>query len=95
MRWNLKLFELVFVAEQRPGSKIDHVDAQSRNVRAVMLKDSLDKDTSNANKKRTTSVINRILEPFQKSNLGTMTMSYIDIPPRQTAGWYTENLNSH
>ena len=44
MRWSLKLSELDFVVQHRPGSKIGHVDALSRHVGAVMLDDSLDKE---------------------------------------------------
>jgi len=44
MRWSLKLSELDFVVEHKPGSKIGHVDALSRHVGAVMNENSLDKE---------------------------------------------------
>ena len=44
MRWSLKLSELNFVVEHKPGSKIGLVDALSRHVGAVMHEDSLDKE---------------------------------------------------
>jgi len=44
MRWSLKLSELDFLVEQKPGSKIGHVDALSCHVGAVMNKNSLDKE---------------------------------------------------
>jgi hypothetical protein len=44
VRWSLKLSELDFVVQHRPGSKIGHADALSRHVGAVMLDDSLDKE---------------------------------------------------
>jgi hypothetical protein len=44
MRWSLKLSELDFVVEHKPGSKISHVDALSRHVGAVMHEYSLDKE---------------------------------------------------
>jgi len=44
MRWSLKLSELNFVVEHKPGSKIGLLDALSRHVGAVMHEDSLDKE---------------------------------------------------
>ena len=35
MRWSLKLSELDFVVEHRPGAKIPHADALSRHVAAI------------------------------------------------------------
>ena len=43
---SLKLSELDFVVQHRPGSKIGHVDALSRHVGPVMLERSLDRDHS-------------------------------------------------
>jgi len=57
MRWSLKLSELDFVVEHRPGSKIGHVVALSRHVGAVLHEDSLDKE--------------RILSEQQKEELCT------------------------
>ena len=45
MRWSLKLSELDFVVEHRPGTKIAHADALSRHVGTVMLNSCLDKAT--------------------------------------------------
>ena len=45
MRWSLKLSELDFVVEHRPGTKIAHADALSRHVGTVMLSSCLDKST--------------------------------------------------
>jgi hypothetical protein len=44
MRWSLKLSELDFIVEHRPGSKIGHVDALSRHVGAVVLEGNLSKE---------------------------------------------------
>ena len=44
MRWSLKLSELDFIVEHKPGSKISHVDALSRHVSAVKYENSLDKE---------------------------------------------------
>jgi hypothetical protein len=44
MRWSLKLSELDFIVEHRPGSKIGHVDALSRHVGAVVLEGNLNKE---------------------------------------------------
>jgi len=44
MRLSLKLSELDFIVEHRPGSKIGHVDALSRHVGAVVHVDRLDKE---------------------------------------------------
>jgi len=44
MRWSLKLSELDFVGQHRPGSNIRHEDTLSRQVGAVMHEDSLDKE---------------------------------------------------
>jgi len=45
MRWSLEFSEFDFAVEHRPGSKIDHVDALSRHVGAVMHEDNLDKES--------------------------------------------------
>ena len=45
LRWSLKLSELDFVVEHRPGSKIGHADALSRHVGAVTLANTLDKES--------------------------------------------------
>jgi hypothetical protein len=45
MRWSLKLSELDFIVEHRPGSQIGHLDALSRHVGAVMLEGNLNKET--------------------------------------------------
>ena len=44
-RWSLKLSELDFIVEHRPGTKITHADALSRHVGTVMLNSCLDKVT--------------------------------------------------
>ena len=44
MRWSLKLSELDFIVDHRPGSKVGHVHALSRHVSAVMNESSLDKE---------------------------------------------------
>jgi len=44
MRRSLKLSELDFIVEHKPGSKVSHVDALSRHAGAVMQGDSLDKE---------------------------------------------------
>ena len=44
MRWSLKLTELDFIVQHRPGSKIGYVDALSRHVSALMNESSLDKE---------------------------------------------------
>jgi hypothetical protein len=46
LRWRLKLSELDFVVEHKPGSKIAHVDALSRHVGIVSHKSRLDRDHS-------------------------------------------------
>jgi len=43
MRWSLKLSGLDFVVEHRAGSKIDHVDALSRHVGAIVQEGILDR----------------------------------------------------
>jgi hypothetical protein len=45
MRWSLKLSELDFIVEHRPGSQIGRVDALSRHVGPVMLEGNLNKET--------------------------------------------------
>jgi len=45
LRWSLKLSELDFIVEHRPGTKIAHVDALSRHVGTVTLNNCLDKTT--------------------------------------------------
>jgi len=40
-RWDLKLAELDFTIEHRPGKKIPHVDALSRHVGTVLRDGSL------------------------------------------------------
>ena len=45
MIWSLKLSELDFVVEHKPGSKIGHVDALSHHVGAVMHDNGLDKES--------------------------------------------------
>jgi hypothetical protein len=45
MRWSLKLAELDFVIEHRPGSKIAHVDALSRHVCAISREELLSRET--------------------------------------------------
>ena len=45
MRWSLKLSDLDFVVEHRPGTKIAHADSLSRHVNTVMLNSCLDKAT--------------------------------------------------
>jgi transposase InsO family protein len=44
MRWSLRLAEFDFTVEHKPGKKIPHVDALSRQVQAVTAKDPLTKD---------------------------------------------------
>ena len=44
MKCSLKLSELDFEVQHKPGSKISHVDDLSRHVGAVMREDSLDKE---------------------------------------------------
>ena len=46
LRWSLKLSELHFVVEHRPGTKIAHVDALSRHVSTVTVNNCLDKVTN-------------------------------------------------
>ena len=43
LRWNLRLSELDFVVEHRPGTKIAHVHVLSRHVGTVTVNNSLDK----------------------------------------------------
>jgi len=45
MRWSLKLSELDFTVEHRPGTKIAHVDALSRHVGAVMSGGTLSQES--------------------------------------------------
>jgi hypothetical protein len=45
MRWRLKLSEIDFIVEHRPGSQIGHVDALSRHAGAVMPECNLKKET--------------------------------------------------
>lgn len=45
MRWSLKLYELDFVVENRPGSRIPHADALSRHVGAVKQGEPLNRET--------------------------------------------------
>jgi len=45
MRWSLKISDLDFVVQYRPGRKIGHADALSRHVTAIMPEYSLDKET--------------------------------------------------
>jgi hypothetical protein len=45
LRWSLKLAELDFIVEHRPGKKIAHADALSRHVGTVTRESSLDKET--------------------------------------------------
>ena len=44
LKWSLKLSELDFVVQHRPGAKIGHADALSRHVGAVTLANTLDKE---------------------------------------------------
>jgi hypothetical protein len=44
LRWSLRLDELDFTVEHRPGSKISHADALSRHVGVVKHDDNLDRD---------------------------------------------------
>jgi hypothetical protein len=43
LRWSIKLSELDFVVQQRPGSKLSHIDSLSRHVRTVTHVFALDK----------------------------------------------------
>jgi hypothetical protein len=43
LRWSLKLSDLDFVVEHKPGTKIPHVDALSRHVGTVTYEGCLDK----------------------------------------------------
>jgi hypothetical protein len=43
LRWSLRLSELDFVVEHRPGTKIAHVDALSRHAGTVTVNNCLDK----------------------------------------------------
>ena len=52
MRWSLKLSELEFVIEHRPGTKIAHVAAISRHVDTVMLNNCLDSQYPSGAKER-------------------------------------------
>jgi hypothetical protein len=45
MRWSLKLSELDFTVEHRPGTKIAHVVALSRHVGAVMCGGTLSQES--------------------------------------------------
>ena len=45
IRWSLKLSELDFSVEHRPGTKIAHVDALSRHVGAVMIGRTLSQES--------------------------------------------------
>ena len=45
LRWSLKLSELDFSVEHRPGTKIAHVDTLSRHVGTVTVSNCLDKVT--------------------------------------------------
>jgi len=45
LRWSLKLSELDFVVEHRPGPKIGHADALSRHVGALTLANTLHKES--------------------------------------------------
>jgi len=45
LRWSLKLSELDFIVEHRPGTKIAHIDALIRHVGKVTLNNCLDKAT--------------------------------------------------
>jgi len=45
LRWSLKLSELDFVVEHRPGTKIAHADALSRHVGTVTVNICLDRAT--------------------------------------------------
>jgi len=44
MRWSLKILDLDFVVQHRPGRKIGYADALSRHVAAIMPEYSLDKE---------------------------------------------------
>ena len=44
LRWSLKLSDLDFFVEHRPGSRMGHVDALSRHVGAVIQENPLDKE---------------------------------------------------
>jgi hypothetical protein len=44
-RWSLKLSELDFTVEHRPGTKIAYVDALSRHVGAVMRGGNLSQES--------------------------------------------------
>src|SRR5215469_306035 len=59
LRWSLKLSELNFTVEHRPGSKIAHVDALSRHIGTVSHKSYVDKS-----KRMTLSALIRPLAPI-------------------------------
>ena len=59
MRWSLKLSELDFIIEHRPGSMIGHADALSRHVDAVMHEEGLDKNAFSVNNRRMSSVLSK------------------------------------
>ena len=44
IRWLLKLSELDFIVEHRPGSKVGHVDDLSAHINTVIHESSLDKE---------------------------------------------------
>jgi hypothetical protein len=82
MRWSLKLSELHFVVEHRPGSKIGHVDALSRHVGAVMLKGSIDKyNIQREQEKDDFCVKQNPVALSRKSFSDMMTVSYIGVVP--------------
>ena len=61
LRWSIRLSQLDFVVEHKPGSKMGHVDALSRHVGSVTHDNALNKKMYLESKRRMLSASNRLL----------------------------------
>jgi len=83
MRWSLRLSEFDFIVEHKPGNKIKHVDALSRQVAAVVGDGPPARTKSLLNKEKTPFVTHENREPtLARVNIfWTTTESYLKAGP--------------
>ena len=85
MRWSLKILDLDFVVQHRPGRKIGYADALSRHVAAIMPEYSLDKENIRREEEKMISVRNKIPGTFLAITnfFGSMMVSCTGAAPKK------------
>jgi hypothetical protein len=79
LRWSIKLAELDFIVEHRPGSKMNHIDALSRRVGTVTQVDALDRQNVLREQAKDAFCSRQTQDPIitGESFSSTMTVSFI------------------